>query len=181
MGTLSLHERRNDIHNTLIAIHDAGTPIEYDTDPLVNLIVITDSIASLCWNIETAAKRPSSPHPTSLCGQDIIEESTKIVGICLTELDNMRKGIKRVSVTIVSDCADSCLYGGYPLDSLDIAIDPSERIKRLIEATGKAAPYWVHTTDINNTEVACREETIAMLAYHAACAIIATKHQLIAG
>ena len=62
----------------------------------------------------------------------------------------------------------------------DIAIDPSERIKRLIEALGDAAPYWVHTDNLNETEIGYREETIAMLAYHTVCAIIATNRQFIA-
>ena len=180
MATPSNHDREAEIHATLNIIHNNGTPVEYDANPLITLIVIADSVATLCWNIETVLHLPAPPHPTGIAAQDIIEEATKIAGICLAEIDEMHKGIKRAGITIVSDCAESSLRGGYPLDSLDIDIDPAERIKRLIEALGDAAPYWVHTGDANGTEIGYREETIAMLAYHATCAIIATNRQLIA-
>ena len=178
---MNIDARLADIRHTLNCITDEGAPVEYYNNPLATLITVTDSVATLCWNIETASQLPSSPHPDSLCAQDIYTEANKIAGICLTELDNMHKGIANAGVTIVSDCAELNLHSGYPLDSLDISVNPAERIKRLIEAVGEAAPYWVHTTDINDTERAYREENIATLAWHATSAIIATNRQLIAG
>lgn len=178
---MNIDDRLDDIRHILNCIAEEGTPVEYCDNPLTTLITVTDSVATLCWNIETAAQLPSSPHPNSLCAQDIYTEANKIAGICLTELDNMHKGIANAGVTIVSDCAELNLHGGYPLDSLDISIDPAERIKRLIEAIGEAAPYWVHAHDLNETEINYREETITILAYHATCTIVATSHQRIAG
>lgn len=178
---MNIDDRLANIRYILKCITDEGTPVEYDNNPLATLITVTDSVATLCWNIETATQLPSSPHPDSLCAQDIYTEANKIAGICLTELDNMHKGVAYAGVTIVSDCAELNLRGGYPLDRLDISINPAERIKRLIEAIGEAAPYWVHTHDLNETEINYREETIAILAYHATCAIIATNSQCIAG
>lgn len=178
---MNIDDRLDDIRHILNCITDEGTPIEYDNNPLITLITVTDSVTTLCWNIESATQLPSPPHPDNPCAQDIYAEANKIAGICLTELNNMHKGIANAGVTIVSDCAEFNLRGGYPLDSLDIGINPTERIKRLIEAIGEAAPYWVHTHDLNETEINYRKETIAILAYHAACAIIATNRQHIAG
>ena len=173
--------RLDDIQYTLHRIAGEDIPIQYDSDPTTNLITVADAVATLCWNIQSATQFSVSPHPDSICAQDIYEEANKIAGLCLTELDNMRRGIKNAGITIVTDCADAVLPSEPPLSKLDIAIDPSERIKRLIEALGDAAPYWVHTDNLNETEIGYREETIAMLAYHATCAIIATNHQRIAG
>ena len=168
--------RLDDIQHILHCIADKDIPIQYDSDPTTNLITVADAVATLCWNIQSATQFSISPHPDSICAQDIYEEASKIAGLCLTELDNMRRGIKNAGITIVTDCADAVLSSEPPLSKLDMAIDSSERIKRLIEALGDAAPYWVHTDNLNETEIGYREETIAMLAYHATCAIIATNN-----
>lgn len=84
-------------------------------------------------------------------------------------------------VTLSYDIADLCwsIRGGYPLDQLDLNINTDERIKRLIEALGQAAPYWLHSDNTTQTEIAYREETIAMVAYQAACTIVANSRGLI--
>lgn len=181
MAAPTIEERKQAIYGTLHSIHADGKPGDYDTNHLLNLITVTDAVATLCWNIESATTLPKPLLRTSLTAQDIKEEATKITSFCLAELDDMHKGVSRAGVTIVSDCADDNLASWYPLGSLDIAIDPGERIKRLIEALGEAAPYWVHTYGPNETEISYREENIAILAYHATCAIIATNRHLIVG
>lgn len=181
MTTPSFHEREQAIRDTLFAVHDNGTPIEYDTNPLTNLIIVTDSVVSLCWNIETATKLPASPTPTSPCAQDIIEEATKIAGLCLAELNNMYEGVERAGVTLASAQAAQNIRGPYTLDRLDLDVDPTSRIELLIKALGDAAPYWSYRNLSNKMDRTYRTETIANLAYHVVCATIATKRQLIAG
>lgn len=181
MPTPTIEERKQAINDTLHSIHAAGKPGDYDTNRTLNLITVTDAVATLCWNIESATTLPKPLLRTSLTAQDIKEEATKITSFCLTELDNMRDGANHVSATIISDYAEPNLHRRAPIGSLDMGINPAIRIALLIEALGDAAPYWPLLPSLKKIDLLDREETIAMLAYHAVCALIATNRHLIVG
>lgn len=180
MPTPSTNEREQAIHAALTTAHKQGPPPERNSSPTANLIILADDISDLCWSIRTLKNAAENERLAHLAKTDITEEATHALRLCLAELDDMHKGVNRASVTITSDCAEFNLRGGYPLDRLDLTINTDERIKRLIEAVGEAAPYWLHTDDATPAEVAYREETIAMVAYQAACAIVANDRGLIA-
>ena len=168
------------IQDILNCIADEGTPIEYDNNPLTTLIVIADSVATLCRNIKTATQLPSSPHPQSHFAQDIYDEATKITGLGLAELHNMNKSTKRDGMTPILEQAAYHIKSTHATGNLDLYINPADRIALLIEALGNAAPYWPHPHTLKKADLLNREETIATLAYHAVCAIIATNDQRIA-
>lgn len=180
MAPLTIEERKQAICDTLHSIHADGKPADYDTNHLLNLITVTDAVATLCWNIQAATTLPKPFLRTSLAAQDIKEEATKITSFCLAELDDMYGGIKGVGMTLVSAQADQNIRGAYVLDRLDIDVNPASRIELLIKALGTACPCWPHKKLNNQADRPYRAETIAMLAYHAVCAIIATNRQLIA-
>jgi hypothetical protein len=181
MAAHTIEERKQAIYDTLHSIHADGKPGDYDTNRTLNLITVTDAVATLCWNIESATTLPKPLLRTSLTAQDIKEEATKITSFCLAELDNMRDGANRAGATIISDYAELNLHRRAPIGSLDMGINPAIRIALLIEALGNAAPYWPLLPSLKKVDLLDREETIAMLAYHAVCALIATNRHLIVG
>ena len=181
MAAPTIEERKQAIYDTLHSIHADGKPGDYDTNRLLNLITVTDAVATLCWNIESATTLPKLLLRTSLTTQDIKEEATKITSFCLAELDNMRDGANRAGATIISDYAEPNLHRRAPIGSLDMGINPAIRIALLIEALGDAAPYWPLLPSLKKVDLLHREATIAMLAYHAVCALIATNRHLIVG
>lgn len=180
MLTPSTHEREQAIYDTLDTAHNLGPHPALDNDPASNLIILTSDTSDLCWSIRALKVAAENKQVAVLSRKDITIKANHILRLCLPELDDMHKGVNRAGITITSACAEFNLRGGYPLDRLDLNIDTDERIKRLIEAVGEAAPYWLHTDDATPTEIEYREETIAMVAYQAACAIVANDRGLIA-
>lgn len=179
MHTPETNEREQAIYAALDAAHKQGPPPERSSSPDANLITIAYNTADLCWSIR-ALKVSAEYEQVAACARaNISEAANNILRLCLTELDDMHKGVNRAGVTIVSDCADFCLHEDYPLNQLDLNIDTDERIKHLLEALGEAATYWLHTDDATPTDIEYREGTIAMVAYQAACTIIANGHGLI--
>ena len=66
MAAHTIEERKQAIYDTLHSIHADGKPGDYDTNRLLNLITVTDAVATLCWNIESATKLPKPLLRTSL-------------------------------------------------------------------------------------------------------------------
>lgn len=180
MPTPSTNEREQAIHAALTTAHKKGAPPERDNNPTANLVTLSYDIADLCWSIRILKDTTENERSIATAARaGITKAANHIIYLCLAELDDMRKGTNQASITITCDCAEYSLRGGYPLDQLDLNINTDERIKRLIEALGQAAPYWLHSDNTTQAEIAYREETIAMVAYQAACTIVANSRGLI--
>ena len=180
MPTPSTNAREQAIHAALPPAHKKGAPPERDNNPTANLVTLSYDIADLCWSIRVLKDTTENERSIATAARaGITKAANHIIYLCLAELDDIRKGTDQASITITCDCAESSLRGGYPLDQLDLNINTDERIKRLIEALGQAAPYWLHSDNTTQAEIAYREETIAMVAYQAACTIVANSRGLI--
>ena len=169
MNTPSTTEREQAIYKTLRGLHSLGTPPMYSDNDIANLIELTQAVETL---IEDIHNIPRSRYPDP---HDADNSAAIVAAICLTELDRMHEDINEFSISITQDCAERALRSGRPLDQLDLNITPNERIMRLLEALGAAAPYWISGA-LNETERSYREENIAMLAYQATAVIVATNH-----
>jgi len=173
MSTPSITEREQSIYKTIRDLHSLGTPTTYSDNNIANLIELTQAVETLIEDIHnTPRSRYPDPH-------DADNSPAIVATICLTELDRMHEDINEFSISITQDCAERTLRSGRPLDQLDLNIAPNERIMRLLEALGEAAPYWI-SGGLNETERSYREENIAMLAYQAAAVIVSSRHQLTA-
>lgn len=180
MPTPSTNEREQAIHAALTTAHKKWASPERDNNPAANLVTLSYDIADLCWSIRVLKDTTENERSIATAARaGITKAANHIIYLCLAELDDMRKGTDQASITITCDCAEYSLRGGYPLDQLDLNINTDERIKRLIEALGQAAPYWLHSDNTTQAEIAYREETIAMVAYQAACTIVANSRGLI--
>lgn len=174
MNTPSTGEREQKVYSTLSTIHSLGVPTIYDSNSTLNLVNLTEELAAFVQDIYDLGCGAS---PTDQLVLAINNRASIIAAFCLTELDAQWPGVRRAGVSDVQDCAESSMRGGRPLDSLDLDIDPSERIARLIEAMGQLAPYWVLQDTPSPAELQYRNEALSMLAYQAVAALIAVNRR----
>lgn len=162
----SVSDREDTILLTIRTIHTLGTPRRYSNNPTANLIELTSQVVTLAEEIRanTSPDKPSSYR--------LNNSASAIAAFCFTELDKMDEGTKAASITEVQGAAEYAIRSGYPLDRLDLDLNPTERIARLIEAIGHLAPYWQLRSTPSPAEVHYRREYLATLGYHAICAII---------
>lgn len=168
MATPSISEREQCFYSTISAIHSLGMPTAFTGDHTLNLINLTAKVTELIQAV----------HDLDSGGIHINNHATAIVAFCLTELDIMQPGVRMAGVSDTQGCAESAMRAGRPLDSLDLDITPtSERIARLVEAMGQLAPYWEIRENPSPAEFHYRQEALAMLAYQATAALIATNRK----
>jgi len=172
--TPSIDEREKRVYSTVSTIHSLGAPSIYSNDHTLNLINLTNELASLIRDIDDLGRDALS---ADILAPDIHNKAAIIVAVCLTELDAMQPDVRRAGVSDVQACAEHSMRCGRPLDSLDLVINPTERIIRLIEAMGQLAPYWSLRDNPSPAELQYRNETLSMLAYQAVSALIATNRQ----
>lgn len=167
MTTPSTTEREATIYSTIRTVHSLGTPTNYSDNTTINLIELTNEVATLAEEIL------ANTGPDATASYRLDNSASIIAAFCFTELDKMDKEANAASITEVQDAAEDTIRSGHPLDRLDLNLPPAERIARLIEAIGQLAPYWQLESNPSPAEVQYRKEYLAMLAYHAICAIIA--------
>lgn len=174
MSTPSTGERERRVYSTLSTIHSLGAPTVYGSDRTLNLVNLTEAVAALVQDIDDLSRDDSR---AGVLGRSIDNQAAIVAAFCLTELDAMQPGVRRAGVSDVQACAEHSMRCGRPLDRLDMDIDPPERIARLIESLGQLAPYWSLRDNPSPAELQYRNETLAMLAYQAVSAMIATNRR----
>ena len=162
----------------------AGLPSWHSSDnPTDKLTTLTDNISDLCWEIAATAKQ-ADPSNKIITADSIKHNATNIINICITELENLGYATENAIELIATDGA---LWfwnlNQYPLNKLDQDVDPADRIQSLNVAMGYLLEWWPNkiTPQIGGYLNSELERHFINLAYEAACAIIATTRQRIAG
>lgn len=165
--------------DTLRDAAKADPPGNYNhEDPLNKLVTLTGSVNDLCWEVAACTRRSDAANKT-VAADTIKHNATNIISICVAELESLGYTAEEAIKLITTDGA---LWfwrlNAPPLNRLDQAADPIERIQSLYAATGDLTEHWPVDISFQNPIEPANDVECAFvnLAYEATCAIIGTSH-----